>query len=110
MAPRRRRRAALAPAPSTDGVKRGWLVCTRERRLSPHLRFQAAPLLLPGIGGRYPPMLPVFADPKTDFVFKRIFGAEAQKPLLIALLNHLLELEGDRCIQDVQHLSSEQRV
>jgi predicted transposase/invertase (TIGR01784 family) len=52
----------------------------------------------------------VFADPKTDFVFKRIFGSEARKPLLIALLNHLLELEGDRCIQDIQHLSSEQRV
>ena len=28
----------------------------------------------------------VFADPKTDFVFKRIFGAEARKSLLIALL------------------------
>lgn len=47
----------------------------------------------------------VFADPKTDFVFKRIFGAEGRKPLLIALLNHLLEFEGDRCIVDVQHLS-----
>ena len=52
----------------------------------------------------------VFADPKTDFVFKRIFGAEARKPLLIALLNHLLEFEGDRCIVDVQHLSGEQHV
>ena len=56
------------------------------------------------------PVHPVFADPKTDFVFKRIFGSEARKPLLIALLNHLLELEGDRCVQDIQHLSSEQRV
>ncbi len=52
----------------------------------------------------------VFADPKTDFVFKRIFGAEARKPLLIALLNHLLEFEGDRCIVDVQHLTGEQHV
>lgn len=51
-----------------------------------------------------------FADPKTDFVFKRIFGAEARKPLLIALLNHLLELEGDRRIQDVEHLSGDQRL
>jgi len=42
---------------------------------------------------------PVFADPKTDFGFKRIFGSEARKPLLIALLNHLLEREGDREIQ-----------
>lgn len=55
-------------------------------------------------------MLPVFADPKTDFVFKRIFGAAERKPLLIALLNHLLELEGLHCIRDVQHLSLEQHV
>jgi predicted transposase/invertase (TIGR01784 family) len=52
----------------------------------------------------------VFADPKTDLVFKGIFGSEARKPLLIALLNHLLELEGDRRIQDVQHLSLDQHV
>jgi predicted transposase/invertase (TIGR01784 family) len=52
----------------------------------------------------------VFADPKTDFVFKRIFGSEARKPLLIALLNHLLELDGDRRILDVQHLSGDQHV
>jgi predicted transposase/invertase (TIGR01784 family) len=55
-------------------------------------------------------VLPVFADPKTDFVFKRIFGAEARKPLLIALLNHLLELAGDRRILDLEHLSLEQHV
>jgi predicted transposase/invertase (TIGR01784 family) len=53
---------------------------------------------------------PVFADPKTDFVFKRIFGAEARKSLLVALLNHLLELEGDRRILDVQHLNNDQHV
>jgi len=53
---------------------------------------------------------PVFADPKTDFVFKRVFGAEARKPLLIALLNHLLELDGERRILDVQHLSGDQHV
>ncbi len=52
----------------------------------------------------------VFADPKTDFVFKRIFGSEARKPLLIALLDHLLELTGDARIQDVQHLSGDQHV
>jgi predicted transposase/invertase (TIGR01784 family) len=55
-------------------------------------------------------MLPTFADPKTDFVFKRIFGAEARKPLLIALLNHLLELEGDRSIVELHHLPAEQHV
>jgi predicted transposase/invertase (TIGR01784 family) len=55
-------------------------------------------------------VLPVFADPKTDFVFKRIFGAAERKPLLIALLNDLLELEGEHRILDVQHLSLEQHV
>ena len=55
-------------------------------------------------------MLAVFADPKTDFVFKRIFGADERKPLLISLLNHLLELEGDRRIEDLHHLPPEQRL
>lgn len=55
-------------------------------------------------------MLPTFADPKTDFVFKRIFGAAERKPLLIALLNDLLELEGEHRILDLQHLSLEQHV
>lgn len=52
----------------------------------------------------------VFADPKTDFVFKRIFGAESRKPLLIALLNHLLELDGERRIVEVRHLTGDQHV
>ena len=55
-------------------------------------------------------MHPTFADPKTDFVFKRIFGAEAHKDVLIALLNHLLELEGDHRILEVQRLSAEQHI
>jgi predicted transposase/invertase (TIGR01784 family) len=55
-------------------------------------------------------MSPVFADPKTDFIFKRIFGAEGHKDLLVALLNHLLELEGENRILEVQHLSPEQHV
>jgi predicted transposase/invertase (TIGR01784 family) len=55
-------------------------------------------------------VLPVFADPKTDVVFKRIFGSEARKPLLIALLNDLLELTGPSRIRNVQHLSLEQHV
>src|SRR3954470_1832383 len=55
-------------------------------------------------------MRPVFADPKTDFVFKRIFGSEVHKPLLIELLNALLELEGDHRIADLEYLSPEQRV
>jgi len=54
-------------------------------------------------------MLPVFADPKTDFVFQRIFGSEAHKELLIALLNALLELDGERRIVAVSFLPPEQR-
>jgi predicted transposase/invertase (TIGR01784 family) len=55
-------------------------------------------------------MRPIFADPKTDFVFKRIFGSEVHKPLLIELLNALLELSGDHRVIDLQYLAPEQRV
>jgi predicted transposase/invertase (TIGR01784 family) len=55
-------------------------------------------------------MLTKFADPKTDFVFKRIFGAPAHRDILIAFLNDLLELEGPRRITEVVHLPPEQRV
>jgi hypothetical protein len=34
---------------------------------------------------------PVFADPKTDFVFQRIFGSEDHKSILLGFLNDLLE-------------------
>src|SRR5436305_7430888 len=55
-------------------------------------------------------MRPVFADPKTDFVFKRIFGSEVHKPLLIELLNALLELAGEHRLVDLKYLSPEQHV
>jgi predicted transposase/invertase (TIGR01784 family) len=55
-------------------------------------------------------MQPMFADPKTDFVFKRIFGSEARKPLLMALLNDLLELDETRAICAIEHLANEQHV
>jgi len=54
-------------------------------------------------------MRPLFADPKTDFVFKKIFGTEEHKPLLIALLNDLLELDEAHRIVSVELLSPEQR-
>lgn len=54
-------------------------------------------------------MLPVFADPKTDFVFKRLFGEEAHKELLIALLNALLELPEGHRITRIFFLSQENR-
>ncbi len=55
-------------------------------------------------------MRPIFADPKTDFVFKRIFGSEVHKPLLIELLNALLELDAPHRIVDLKHLSPEQHI
>ncbi len=55
-------------------------------------------------------MWPTFADPKTDFIFKRIFGNEAHKHLLVELLNSLLELEGDSRIRDITYLTPEQAV
>ena len=55
-------------------------------------------------------MRPVFADPKTDFVFKRIFGAEVHKRLLIELLNALLELDDEHEIVDLKYLTPEQHI
>jgi predicted transposase/invertase (TIGR01784 family) len=55
-------------------------------------------------------MRAVFADPKTDFVFKRIFGTEVHKSLLIELLNALLELDEAHRIVDLKYLSPEQHV
>ncbi len=50
----------------------------------------------------------IFADPKVDFVFKRIFGQESHKDVLIAFLNHLLRLEGEHAIVNLSYLSPEQ--
>ena len=52
---------------------------------------------------------PVFADPKTDFVFQRIFGREEHKTLLIAFLNALLGLDEAHRIVHVDLLPPEQR-
>ena len=54
-------------------------------------------------------MRPVFADLKTDFVFKKVFGSEAHKDVLIALINALLELSGERAVQAVTFLREEER-
>lgn len=55
-------------------------------------------------------MYATFADPKTDFVFKRIFGVESRKHLLIALINHLLELDDKHRIVDIQQTPTDQHV
>lgn len=51
----------------------------------------------------------VFADPKTDVAFQRIFGTEKHKPLLIALLNALLGLDEAHRIVHVERIPPEQR-
>lgn len=53
-------------------------------------------------------MRPVFADPKTDVIFKKIFGQKEHKDLLIDLLNALLELDEAHKIADIEYLSPEQ--
>ena len=47
-----------------------------------------------------------FINPFTDWGFKRIFGQEFSKPLLIDFLNDLLK--GERCITDVFYHDKEQ--
>ena len=53
-------------------------------------------------------MKPVFADPKTDVIFKKVFGQKAHKNLLVELLNSLLELDPAHKIVDVEYLMPEQ--
>lgn len=49
-----------------------------------------------------------FADPKTDFVFKRIVGTEEHKDLLGALLEALLQLDEAHGIEELTFLPPEQ--
>ncbi|QTA78544.1 Putative transposase, RpnA-like [Desulfonema limicola] len=43
-----------------------------------------------------------FIDPRIDFAFKKIFGSEDTKEILISFLESLLELEGDKRIREIQ--------
>ncbi len=52
---------------------------------------------------------PVFGDPKTDFVFQRIFGSEDHKTALIGFLNDVLELDDAHRVASVVLLPPEQR-
>ena len=52
---------------------------------------------------------PVFADPKTDFAFHRIFGSEEHKGALIGFLNDILQLDDAHRITEVQLLDPSQR-
>jgi predicted transposase/invertase (TIGR01784 family) len=52
---------------------------------------------------------PVFGDPKTDFVFRRIFGSEDHKTALVGFLNDILQLDGDHRVASVTLLPPELR-
>ena len=52
---------------------------------------------------------PVFGDPKTDFVFQRIFGSEDHKTALVGFLNDVLELDDAHRVVSVLLLPPEQR-
>jgi len=49
-----------------------------------------------------------FLDPKNDVAFKKLFGTEEHKPLLISFLNSLLRLEDGQIIKTVDLLPTEQ--
>jgi predicted transposase/invertase (TIGR01784 family) len=52
---------------------------------------------------------PVFGDPKTDFVFQRIFGSDDHKTALIGFLNDILQLDEPHRVASVTLLPPEQR-
>ena len=52
---------------------------------------------------------PVFGDPKTDFVFQRVFGSEDHLTALLGFLNDLLQLDEAHRISSVVLLPPEQR-
>ncbi len=52
---------------------------------------------------------PVFGDPKTGFVFQRIFGSEDHKAALLGFLNDILQLDETHRIASVALLPPEQR-
>lgn len=49
-----------------------------------------------------------YLDPGNDVSFKKLFGTEDHKPLLISFLNAILGLEGNRKIKQVELLPQEQ--
>ncbi|RHZ81557.1 hypothetical protein Glove_118g6 [Diversispora epigaea] len=49
-----------------------------------------------------------FFDPKNDVAFKKLFGEEQSKPILLNFLNSILRRKGDDFIQEVSLLPQEQ--
>lgn len=54
---------------------------------------------MPAPSKQVPPMR--FLDVKTDFAFKKVFGSEESKPILIDFLNAVLEYPTERAILDL---------
>ncbi|GBL78534.1 hypothetical protein AVEN_65140-1 [Araneus ventricosus] len=50
-------------------------------------------------------VLSKFLNPKNKYAFKRIFGTEKNKDILIHLLNDILGLTGEAKIKDVKFLN-----
>lgn len=46
-----------------------------------------------------------FADPKSDIAFKKVFGNENKKEILICFLNAVLDLHDDRLIAEIEILN-----
>jgi len=46
-----------------------------------------------------------FLDPKNDVAFKKVFGSEKHKDILIHFINDILELKGSNQIEEVEFLS-----
>ena len=49
-----------------------------------------------------------FLDPKNDVAFRKIFGTESNKDILIHFINDVLELKGHNKIEDVEYLATVQ--
>ena len=50
-------------------------------------------------------MLNKFLDPKNDIAFKKVFGSEKNKDILIHFINDMLCLKGEEEIEEVEFLS-----
>lgn len=53
-------------------------------------------------------MISKFLDPKNDFAFKKIFGTEKNKDILIHFINDMLTFKGGHPIEDVTFLKTDQ--
>jgi len=49
-----------------------------------------------------------YLNPANDVAFKKLFGTENHKPLLISFLNAVLNLEDDHAIKEIEFLPQEQ--